>query len=261
MHNITLGQYLPGDSLIHRLDPRTKVTLTLLYLIALAGARTMAAYALLLAWPLIPAFLAGLPPKKMLRGLSGFAGFLVFMAAAAALLTPGEPLWQGAGLTVSREGLWTGLTWTARIVLFLAGSSILTYTTTPIRLMEGLAAMLAPLRRLGLNPGDIALMLALALRFLPIMTEEAERIMQAQISRGAPFDEGGLLQKARMLTALFVPLFRRAAERAEHLSVAIVSRCYGDGNRTSLHPLRLRAADFVFLLGALAATAAVFIVS
>jgi energy-coupling factor transport system permease protein len=146
------------------------------------------------------------------------------------------------------------LLWAARLALFLAGSSLLTYTTTPIRLMEALAAMLAPLRRLGLNPGDLALMLALALRFLPLMTEEAERITQAQISRGARWDEGGPVRKARLLSALFVPLFRRAAERAEHLSVALMSRCYGEGGRSGLYPLRLRAADFIFLALALAVT-------
>ncbi|MDR1605408.1 MAG: energy-coupling factor transporter transmembrane protein EcfT [Gracilibacteraceae bacterium] len=252
MFNITLGRYLPGHSLVHRLDPRTKVTLTLLYLVALTGARTAPAYIILTVWPLATAALAGLSPAKMLRGLGGFMGFMLFMIGAAALTTPGTPLWAAGPLTVSREGLLTGVLWAARIVLFLAGSSLLTYTTTPIRLMEGLAAMLAPLRRLGLNPGDLALMLALALRFLPLMSEEAERITQAQVSRGACWEEGGPAQKARLLPALVVPLFRRAAERAEHLTVALMSRCYGDGKRTGLSPLRLEAADFIFLALALA---------
>ncbi|MDR0434514.1 MAG: energy-coupling factor transporter transmembrane protein EcfT [Gracilibacteraceae bacterium] len=253
MFNFSLGRYLPGDSLVHRLDPRAKITLTVLYLAALAGGRTPAAYVLLALWPLALAALAGLPPAKTLRGLRGFTGFLLFMTAVAALTIPGRPLWQGGGLTVSREGLFTGLVWAARIIFFLAGSSLLTYTTTPIRLMEGLAAMLAPLRRLGLNPGDLALMLALAIRFLPLMTEEAERILQAQISRGARWDEGGPFQKVRVLAMLLTPLFRRAAERTEHLSVALISRCYGEGPRAGLYPLRLGRADFIFLAAALAA--------
>ncbi|MDR1070842.1 MAG: energy-coupling factor transporter transmembrane protein EcfT [Gracilibacteraceae bacterium] len=258
MFNITLGQYLPGNSLIHRLDPRVKVTLTLLYLIALTGARTPAAYAVLAVWPLILAALAGLPPGKMLRGLGGFTGFLLFMIGIAALTLPGQTLWRAGGLSVSREGLLTGLVWAARIIFFLAGSSLLTYTTTPIRLMEGLAAMLAPLRRLGLDPGDIALMLALALRFLPLMTEEAERITQAQISRGARWDEGGPPQRARALATIFIPLFHRATERAEHLSVALMSRCYGEGPRTGLYPLRLGTADFLLLALGLAAVVFTF---
>jgi energy-coupling factor transport system permease protein len=259
--DITLGQYLPGDSVIHHLDPRTKIAATGLYVVALLGAASAADYLLLLAWLLLTMAVAAIPPRRMLRGLRGLAGFLAFMMIFSAFWTPGTALWQWRGLLISREGLLAGLEWGGRIILLLAGTELLTCTTTPLRFMDGLERFLRPLRYIGVSGRDVALMMTLALRFLPIMSEEAQRIHKAQVSRGAYLEQGAPWRRIAAMVSLLTPLFTRARERAEHLSAAIVGCGYSsDRERTSLTPLHMTAMDYLALFLAAAVTLVVYVI-
>ena len=259
MRGITLGQHLAGDSPIHRLDPRTKLVAVLVYTVALFSARGWPAYALLGAL-LVAAFLASrISLRYMVRALRPVLFILSFTVIINLFWVRGEVLWRLWRLTITREGLALAGAMGFRLSMLVIASSLLTLTTSPIALTDGLEHLLSPGRRIGIPAHELAMMLTIALRFIPTLLGEADKIMKAQMARGADFSRGGLVQRARSLLPLLVPLFVSAFRRADELATAMEARCYRGGEgRTRLRALRLTGLDLATGVVLLVVTAAVF---
>ena len=247
LSDITLGRYLQGQSLIHKLDPRSKIICTLLLMAALMGSRSGVALgcAVLLVGVLCRA--AGLPLRLMLGNLKPVLPLLLLTVSIHAWLTPGEAIlllpWQAGAITA--EGVSQGTFLAGRFSAFVLGTSLLTLTTSPLELADGLESLLGPLRRIRFPVHEFAMTVTIALRFIPILVDETERLRRAQVSRGADF-EGGPIKRTRSLLPLLLPLFISAFTRADKLALAMESRCYrGDTNRTRFRVLTYSLADSV----------------
>lgn len=244
--NLTIGQYLSGTSVVHRLDPRTKITIVGLFMIVLFTASNAAAYGVLTAFTLLAVFLARVPPAMLVRGLRPVLFLLLLTFALQLFLTRGTPLFVAGPLVATREGLRLGIFMVLRLLLLLVIASLLTLTTSPVALTDGLEAVLGPLKLVGVPAHELAMMMTIALRFIPTLMEEADKIMKAQMARGADFETGNPLRRARSLIPLLVPLFVSAFRRADELAAAMESRCYRGGlRRTRLKRLRATALDAV----------------
>ena len=255
MKDITVGQYIPGDNLLYLLDPRVKIGITLLFTLALLSTKGLLSYAVVSCWLAGALFSSGLRLGFIFRGLKGFLGLICMTALFSAVFTPGIPYIQWGWISVSREGLGLAGEFVVRFMLLIAGTSLLTYTTSPLSLLYGLGFLLRPFRRLGVPAHELAMMMSIALRFVPIMTEEAGKIMNAQRARGADFTGGNLLQQGRAFLPLIVPLFLSAWRRAEELSIAMDARCYHGGEgRTEWRKFRLTGMDIGVLTGAMVLT-------
>ena len=243
---ITLGQYYPADSFVHRLDPRTKLAVTLLYIVSLFVANGFVGYALGAAWMAAAVILSTVPLGYMFRGLRGILFLLLISVAFNMFLTPGEVILSFWVLQITREGLLQALRMAIRLTLLVMGSSLLTYTTTPTALTDGMEQGLGFLKVFRFPVHEIAMMMSIALRFIPILMEEADKIRKAQMARGADFESGGLISRAKALIPLLVPLFVSAFRRASDLALAMEARCYhgGDG-RTRMKPLKYQRADYL----------------
>ncbi len=259
MRGITLGQYLAGDSPVHRLDPRTKILTVLVYMVAIFSARGWPAYILLGVFALVAFLAAHISPSFMLRSLRPVLFILVFTVLINLFWTRGEVLYRIWRLTITREGLTMAATMGFRLSMLVVTASLLTLTTPPIALTDGLEYLLTPGKRIGIPAHELALMLTIALRFIPTLIDEADKIMKAQMARGADFTTGGLVQRARALLPLLVPLFVSAFRRADDLATAMEARCYHGGEgRTRLRGLRLSFGDVVAGGVLVAVTATVF---
>ncbi len=251
LKDITLGQYFPGSTVLHRMDPRTKLVLVILYIVALFVAKTTLSY-LLMALALISAILISkVGFKAVLRGMKPVFFIVIFTALLNLFYTPGagEPLVSFWVFRIYYEGIRTAIFMVARIMLLISCTFLLTYTTSPILLTDGLESLLGPLKKLRVPVHELAMMMSIALRFIPTLIEETDKIMSAQRARGADFDSGGLIQKAKALVPLLVPLFISAFRRADELAVAMECRCYHGGEgRTRMRQLRLAAIDYTALL-------------
>lgn len=246
--SITIGQYLPGNSYIHRLDPRTKLLVTVLLIVVLFLVDTFVGYGLITAYVLLAFWLSQVPIKYILRGLRPIIFIIVLTLTLNVFMTPGEILWQWRFLTVTKEGLVKGAMMGARLILLITGTSLLTLTTSPIALTDGIESLLRPGRRIGIPAHELAMMMSIALRFIPTLLEETEKIMKAQMARGADFESGNLLRRAKSLIPLLVPLFVSAFRRADELATAMEARCYRGGEgRTKLKQLRYTRLDYVAL--------------
>lgn len=246
--SITIGQYLPGSSYIHRLDPRTKLLVTVLLIVVLFLVDTFVGYGLIAAYVLLAFWLSQVPIKYVLRGLRPIIFIIVLTLTLNVFMTPGEILWQWRFLTVTKEGLVKGAMMGARLILLITGTSLLTLTTSPIALTDGIESLLRPGRRIGIPAHELAMMMSIALRFIPTLLEETEKIMKAQMARGADFESGNLLRRAKSLIPLLVPLFVSAFRRADELATAMEARCYRGGEgRTKLKQLRYTRLDYVAL--------------
>lgn len=246
--SITIGQYLPGNSYIHRLDPRTKLLVTVLLIAVLFLVDTFVGYGLITAYVLLAFWLSQVPIKYILRGLRPIIFIIVLTLTLNVFMTPGEILWQWRFLTVTKEGLVKGAMMGARLILLITGTSLLTLTTSPIALTDGIESLLRPGRRIGIPAHELAMMMSIALRFIPTLLEETEKIMKAQMARGADFESGNLLRRAKSLIPLLVPLFVSAFRRADELATAMEARCYRGGEgRTKLKQLRYTRLDYVAL--------------
>ena len=255
LRDITLGQYFPGNTIIHRLDPRTKILLTLVYIVALFLASWLISYALLVVVLGVIIALSKVPLKTILRGMKPILFIVVLTGLLNLFYTPGagEPLVQFWVLRIYAEGIWAAFFMILRIMMLITCTFLLTYTTSPILLTDGLERLLGPLKKLHVPIHELSMMMAIALRFIPTLIEETDKIMSAQKARGADFDTGGLMDKARALVPLLVPLFISAFRRADELAVAMECRCYHGGEgRTRLRQLKYQASDIAFLLGCLA---------
>ncbi len=258
LKDITLGQYYPGDTLVHRLDPRTKLLLTLLYIVVLFLAAGYFSYGLLLLFLAVCIFISRISLKTVLSGLKPLIVIVLITAILNLFYTRGEHVlvhfWR---ITIYWESLRTAVFMALRIMLLIAGTLLLTYTTSPLQLTDGLESLLSPLKKLRVPVHELALMMSIALRFIPTLIEETDKIMSAQKARGADFETGGLTARAKALLPLLIPLFVSAFRRADELATAMESRCYHGGEgRTRMKQLRMEGRDWGALcLGAALAAA------
>jgi len=253
MKNITLGQYFPGNTLIHRLDPRVKLVSVILLMVALFTARGVWGFALGSIYTICTVLFSRVKIRLLLRGLRPVIGLLLFTTILNLFFTPGEPIFTVWRISISREGLtFTGLL-SARIIMLVISTSILTYTTTPLALTDGLEKLMKPLAKLRLPVSEVALMMSMALTFIPTLLQETQKIMNAQRARGANFSTGSPLRRARALLPVLIPLFLNAFRRADDLAIAMESRCYtGGAGRTRMRQLRFTLTDFFALMVAIA---------
>ncbi len=253
LKDITLGQYFPGKSPIHLLDPRTKLILLVVYIVALFTAGNWISYGVIFAFLAIVILLSTIPVKSILRGMKPLIFILIFTGILNLFFTGGETVlvsfWV---ITITAEGVIRAVFMMARILMLITGTFLLTYTTSPIALTDGLEALLSPLKKLRLPVHELSMMMCIALRFIPTLIEETDKIMSAQKARGADFESGKLMQRVKALIPILVPLFISAFRRADELATAMECRCYqgGDG-RTKMKLLRYSRRDFeAFFVGA-----------
>lgn len=257
---ITIGQYYPVDSPIHRLDPRTKLAGTLLFIVALFCADNVAAYAIITVFLAAVIRLSNVPFKFIVRGLKAVLVLLLISVCFNLFLTSGTVIWQFHFLKITKEGLRLSVFMALRLIYLVLGSSIMTLTTTPNQLTDGMEQGLRWMNRFHVPVHEIAMMMSIALRFIPILVEETDKIMKAQMARGADFESGGLVQKIKNMIPLLVPLFVAAFRRATDLAMAMEARCYRGGvGRTKMKPLHYKAGDriaYVILFAFVAAVIA-----
>lgn len=244
LRDITLGQYYPVDSLLHRLDPRTKLFGTLVYIVSLFIADTVWAYAAATIFLVAAIRLSKVPVKFMVRGLKSVVFLLLISVSFNLFLTPGTPIFKIGFLQMTWEGLKFAAFMAIRLIYLVMGSTILTLTTTPNQLTDGLEKSLGFLSKVGVPVHEVSMMMSIALRFIPILIEETDKIMKAQMARGADFESGNLIQKAKSMVPLLVPLFISAFRRATDLAMAMEARCYRGGEgRTKMKPLHYERRD------------------
>lgn len=248
MRSITIGQYIPTDSVIHRLDPRTKIMATLMYIVLLFLIRNFSGYAMVLGYLALITILAKLKFSYLYKGLRGVFFLILFTTALNLFLTrgQGEPLFQLGFVRIYREGLNLALYMTLRLIFLVLGTSLLTLTTSPIELTDGIEKLLSPFKRFGMPAHELAMMMSIALRFIPTLMDETDKIMKAQMARGADFESKNLVKKARSLIPILVPLFISSFRRAEDLAMAMEARCYRGGEgRTRMKELMYTHHDFI----------------
>jgi len=246
LRDITLGQYYQTESVIHRLDPRVKIAATLFFIISLFVFEHPIGYAVAALFLAVSIKLSKVPFKFMVKGMKAIMFILLFTVIFNLFLTPGEPLFTVWKITVTKEGLKVAVLMAVRIVFLIIGSSVMTLTTTPNNLTDGMEKMLRPLKVIKVPVHEISMMMSIALRFIPILMEETDKIMKAQIARGADFESGNIIKKAKSLIPLLVPLFISAFRRANDLAMAMEARCYrGGDNRTKMKPLKYKKRDFI----------------
>ena len=252
LKDITLGQYFPGNTPVHRLDPRTKLLLVVVDIVALFLCEWFISYGLMALFLVTAIVLSRIRPKALLRGLKPLLIIILFTALLNLFFTDGEVLVHWWIFRITREGLTNAFFLVLRIMLLVMGTFLLTYTTSPIALTDGLESLLSPLKLLHFPVHELAMMMSIALRFIPTLIEETDKIISAQKARGADFETGNIFRRAKALIPILVPLFVSAFRRADELATAMECRCYHGGEgRTKLKQLHYRAADFVtFGLGA-----------
>ena len=245
IRDITIGQFYPADSILHRLDPRVKFIGTFLFLISLFVADSFWGYALATVFLAAAIGLSKVPVKFMLKGLKPLFIILLITVLFNLFLIPGEVLWSAGFLKITREGVVQAVKIGVRLIYLVIGSSIMTLTTTPNQLTDGMEKILAPLNKIKVPVHEISMMMSIALRFIPILMEETDKIMKAQIARGADFESGNIIQRAKSMVPLLVPLFISAFRRADDLAMAMEARCYhGGDNRTQMKPLVYHRRDY-----------------
>ena len=249
LKDITLGQYFPGNTPVHRLDPRTKLIWLVGYIVALFLALNLWGYALMLGVLVLESALAKIRPKTLLSGLKPLIFIVIFTAVINLFYGSGEALWQWWVLKITADGIRRAVFMALRIMLLVCGTFLLTYTTSPLQLTDGLEQLLTPLKKLRVPVHELAMMMSIALRFIPTLIEETDKIMSAQKARGASFDTGKLTERARALVPLLVPLFVSAFRRADELATAMECRCYHAGEgRTRMKQLVFARRDLLALL-------------
>ena len=251
LRDITLGQYFPGDTVAHRLDPRTKLALVVLYIVGLFMAKNWISYGLVFLVTIACMAVSHIKLKTLTKGLKPLIIIIVLTAVLNLFYTPGTQIIEGVPMTW--EGLKKAFLLVMRIMMLISGTFLLTYTTSPIALTDGLEKAMSPLKKLRFPVHEMSMMMSMALRFIPTLTEETDKIMSAQKARGADFETGNLLQRAKALIPILVPLCVSAFRRADELAIAMESRCYHGGEgRTRMKQLKYAARDFIaYFLGIL----------
>lgn len=249
LRDITLGQYYQTESVIHRLDPRVKLGGTLLYIVSLFVFGHFLGYVVAAVFLAVVIRLSHVPFRFMVKGMKAILFLMLITVGFNLFLTPGEELVSLWRLTITKEGLRTAVNMAVRLAMLVIGSSVMTLTTTPNNLTDGMERLLGPLRVFRVPVHEVAMMMSIALRFIPILMEETDKIMKAQTARGADFESGNIVQRAKALVPLLVPLFISAFRRANDLAMAMEARCYRGGEgRTKMKPLLYKGRDRVAYL-------------
>ncbi|MBO5353367.1 MAG: energy-coupling factor transporter transmembrane protein EcfT [Lachnospiraceae bacterium] len=250
IRDITIGQYYPADSVLHRLDPRVKLVGTLTFLISLFLFNNLIGYVIAGVFLAVIIKLSRVPFSFIVRGLKTIIMLMLFTVVFNLFLTEGRILWQWKFLKITVEGIQTAVFMSLRLTFLIIGSSLMTLTTTPNQLTDGLETGLAPLKKIHVPVHEISMMMSIALRFIPILLEETDKIMKAQQARGADFEEGKLVERVKALVPVLVPLFVSAFRRANDLAMAMEARCYRGGTgRTRMKPLKYTRQDGMAYLG------------
>ena len=259
IRDITLGQYFPGNTVIHRLDPRTKLIVVFIYIVLLFVGKSFVTYAFLGVLLALCVYASKIKPKLIFRGIKPVIIILIFTAILNIFFTQGTPLVQFWVITITREGLRMAAYLVVRIIMLITGTLLLTYTTSPLALTDGLEVLMRPLKKIKVPVHELAMMMSIALKFIPILIEETDKIMSAQKARGADFETGNIIQRAKAMIPILIPLFISALRRAEELAIAMESRCYhGDDGRTRMKQLVLEKRDYIaFVLTAVTAAAVI----
>lgn len=249
IRDITIGQYYPSNSILHKLDPRVKLIGTILYIVFLFFIQNYYGYILAAVFLGFIITLSKVPIKFILRGLKAVLFLLLFMVAFNLFFTPGNEAFKIGFIRVTWEGIESAILMGLRLIFLLLGSSIMTFTTTPNQLTDGMEKLMGPLKKIKVPVHEISMMMSIALRFIPILMEETDKIMKAQMARGADFESGGLIKRAKSLIPLLVPLFVSAFRRANDLAMAMEARCYRGGEgRTKMKPLKYAGKDMMAYL-------------
>ncbi|MBE6065053.1 energy-coupling factor transporter transmembrane component T family protein [Clostridium cochlearium] len=248
--DITLGQYIPGDSFIHKLDPRVKIIISLIYIINLFIINNFKGYVLIIAFTAIAILISRVPFKFIYRGLKPIFIMIIITALLNIFMTSGgDIVFQWRFITIYEKGLQLAIFMVIRLVLLIIGTSLLTLTTSPIELTDGIEKLLNPFKKVGVPAHELAMMMTIALRFIPTLMDETDKIMKAQMARGADFETGNIVKRAKSLIPILVPLFISSFRRAEELAMAMEARCYRGGEgRTRMKQLKLEGRDFVACL-------------
>lgn len=261
LKDITLGQFFPGNTIVHRLDPRTKILAVILYIVALFSADSVLTYVLAAAALALCILVSKVPFKSLTKGLRPILIIVIFTAVMNLFFTKGTAICDVWLLRhITWEGLAAATKMMLRIVMLIMGTFLLTYTTSPIALTDGLESLLGFLKKIKVPVHELSMMMSIALRFIPTLIEETDKIMSAQKARGADFESGNIFQRAKALVPILVPLFISAFRRADELATAMECRCYHGGEgRTALHVLRYKTADWLTLAGFVALAAGVIV--
>jgi len=247
--DITIGQYYPADSILHRLDPRVKLLGTFLFIISLFVFKSFYGYIIVLLFFAASVTLSKVPLRFIMRGMKAVAVLFIFTVFFNLFFLPGEEIFRWGIIRITDNGLYKAVFMGIRLTFLILGSSLMTFTTTPNQLTDGLEKALRPLNYIKIPVHEIAMMMSIALRFIPILLEETDKIMKAQMARGADFESGGLLKRAKSLIPLLVPLFVSAFRRANDLAMAMEARCYRGGTgRTKMKPLCYKGRDYAAYL-------------
>ena len=261
LKDITLGQYFPGNTVAHKLDPRTKILLVVLYIVALFCAKSLLTYGLMALCLAVCVRISRVGVKQLVRGLKPVLVIIIFTGILNLFFTPGDRyIFEWGFLHVSDTGLRSAVFMVLRIMLLIMGTFLMTYTTSPISLTDGLERLLNGLKKLHVPVHELAMMMSIALRFIPTLIEETDKIMSAQKARGADFESGNIIQKAKALIPILVPLFISAFRRADELATAMECRCYHGGEgRTKLHVLKYQRRDYIALTAGVLVVTAVLV--
>ena len=260
LKDITLGQYFPGNSLLHRFDPRSKIIFTVLFIAAIFLCKGLVSYGITLLILLMMIGISKVQPKVFLKGMKPVVFIVVCTAILNLFYTSGTVLWSWGILKITEEGIWKAGFMVLRILMLIACTLLLTYTTSPILLTDGLEKLLRPLKKLNFPVHELSMMMSIALRFIPTLIQETDKIISAQKARGADFDSGNLIQKAKALIPILIPLFISSFRRAEELAIAMECRCYhGDEGRTSLRQLRYAGRDYGLIVFSIALCAGIVV--
>ncbi len=246
LKDITLGQYYPGNSPVHRMDPRLKILLTVLYATLLFFIKGFLGYGVVFIFTVGVIGLAGIPVPYVVRGLRPLFFVIVFTAAINIFMTPGRTAFRlfDTPIAATHEGIYMAVYMVLRLSFLVVGTSVLTLTSSPVALTDGLERLLGPFKKIGVPAHEIAMMMSIAIRFIPTLMEETQKIIKAQKARGADFESGNIFRRAKALTPILVPLFMGAFRRADELALAMESRCYNGGeNRTRLKQMHMTLSD------------------
>ncbi len=247
--DITIGQYFPGDTVIHKLDPRVKITVVFMFIISLFFIKDFYPYIFILLFLVITIKLSKVPIMYVLKGLKPLMFIITITFLINMFMTKGVVIFQLGPLAITKEGLTQAVFMALRLIFLVTGTSLLTLTTSPISLTDGIEKLLSPFKVMGLPAHELAMMMTIALRFIPTLLEETDKIMKAQMARGADFESGNVISRAKNLVPLLVPLFVSSFRRADELAMAMEARCYrGGDNRTRLHELKMVKRDYMALI-------------
>ncbi len=261
LKDITIGQYYPADSIVHKTDPRVKMILGFIYIIFLFIVSSFVGYGLVFLWILLATKISKIPVKLIVKGLKPLRWIILITFIINMLFTKGTVLYALGPIKVTEEGLYNASRMAVRLCLLVMGTSLTTLTTSPVALTDGIEGLFSPLKKIGFPAHELAMMITIALRFVPTLIDETDKIMKAQMARGADFESGNVIKRAKNTVPLIIPLLLSSINRADELAIAMEARCYhGDEGRTKLNPLKIDSRDIMVFVFTILSFVAIFFV-